>query len=170
MPRTLQLSILDCVGVSKPCTASWEGMKGTDRVRHCAQCDLNVYNLAAMSVEEAENLIRAREGRLCGRIFRRADGTFLTADCPVGLARFRQRAASFILRGAAAVVTVLTATFLSRARATDADLESMEPFATLCRWVRPTPPVTSGPMLMGEICVNPVPVPPSPRTDSPSAP
>lgn len=59
-------------------------MVGDDRVRHCAECKLNVYNLSAMTRREAEELIASREGRLCVRFFRRPDGTILTRDCPVG--------------------------------------------------------------------------------------
>lgn len=59
-------------------------MQGDDRVRHCAQCNLDVYNFAAMSDLEVERLIANHEGRLCARMFRRSDGTVLTQNCPVG--------------------------------------------------------------------------------------
>jgi hypothetical protein len=35
-----------------------------------------------MTAAEAAALIAGREGRLCARLFRRADGTVITADCP----------------------------------------------------------------------------------------
>ena len=70
--------------VASPCSADWEQMVGDDRVRYCSQCRLNVYNFAAMTESEARQLIATHEGRLCGRIYRRADGTMLTQDCPVG--------------------------------------------------------------------------------------
>ncbi len=35
--------------------------------------------------------MREREGELCVRFYRRADGTMLTADCPRGLAAVRLR-------------------------------------------------------------------------------
>jgi len=60
-------------------------MPGTDRIRHCAQCGKNVYNLSAMSRREAQALLRETEGRLCARMYRRADGTILTENCPAGL-------------------------------------------------------------------------------------
>jgi hypothetical protein len=56
-------------------------MAGNDRVRHCAQCNLNVYNFSAMTSAEAEELISNHQGRLCGRLYQRRDGTFLTSDC-----------------------------------------------------------------------------------------
>lgn len=73
------------VRVASPCRADWTQMSGDARVRHCAECKLNVYNLSEMSRREAEELIASHEGRLCVRFYRRADGTVLTRDCPVGL-------------------------------------------------------------------------------------
>jgi hypothetical protein len=71
--------------IAKPCPASWDGMRGDDRVRHCELCKLNVYNIAALTTDEAIGLIERSEGRACIRLFKRADGTVLTADCPVGV-------------------------------------------------------------------------------------
>jgi len=73
------------IKVASPCSASWEEMKGNDRQRFCGQCELNVYNLSAMTITEAESLILNTEGRLCARFYRRPDGTVITKDCPVGL-------------------------------------------------------------------------------------
>jgi hypothetical protein len=66
-------------------------MYGNDRVRFCGQCNLNVYNLSAITREEAEDLIRRTEGRLCVRFYRRADGTILTKNCPLGLKAIKDR-------------------------------------------------------------------------------
>jgi len=71
--------------IAAPCPADWDGMIGGDRVRFCSQCQLNVYNLSAMSKYEAESLIARTEGRLCVRFYRRKDGSILTDNCPVGL-------------------------------------------------------------------------------------
>ena len=83
--------VLDGLRVASPCEVPWDSMKGDDRVRHCGACRLNVYNLSAMPRGEAEALVRGAEGRLCVRFFRRADGTVLTQDCPVGLEKVRRR-------------------------------------------------------------------------------
>jgi hypothetical protein len=72
------------VRVASPCPANWDEMVGDDRKRFCGQCKLNVYNLSGMGRDEAENLLLNAEGRLCVRFYRRADGTVLTQDCPVG--------------------------------------------------------------------------------------
>lgn len=46
-----------------------------------------------MTRDEAEAVIREKEGRLCGRVYRRRDSRVLTADCPVGVGRRRSRLA-----------------------------------------------------------------------------
>src|SRR5207302_9939570 len=79
------------VSVVAPCPADWDNMIGGDRVRFCRQCQLNVYNLSAMSRYEAESLIARTEGRLCVRFFRRKDGSILTDNCPVGLRALKRR-------------------------------------------------------------------------------
>lgn len=66
-------------------------MTGNSQVRHCAQCDRDVYNFTEMTTAQIERVIAAaNRGRVCGRLYERADGTILTRDCPVG-ARARIR-------------------------------------------------------------------------------
>ncbi len=91
-PRASLSLMLPEIHIASPCTADWERMTGNNRVRHCAQCNLNVYNFAAMTSREIERLVAASKGkRLCGRLYRRVDGTILTRDCPVGVkARIRR--------------------------------------------------------------------------------
>ena len=107
---------LEGLRIASPCTVSWDSMAGDDRVRHCGQCRLNVYNLSAMSRGEAEAMVAGREGRLCVRFFRRADGTVLTRDCPVGLAAVRRRLAR-LGSAVAAVFGMLLAAGCGRAPA-----------------------------------------------------
>src|SRR5580765_7666474 len=95
-----QLGILR---IAVPCQASWEGMAGDERVRHCTLCSLNVYNFAEMTRDEVRELLVRTEGRVCARLYRRADGTVLTRDCPTGLRAMRQRAS----RVAAALIAAL---------------------------------------------------------------
>jgi hypothetical protein len=84
-------SPLDHVEVAAPCSADWNEMAGTEVKRFCGQCEKNVYNLSGMTKEEAEALIINTEGRLCVRFYRRADGTILTNNCPVGLRALKRR-------------------------------------------------------------------------------
>lgn len=88
MPKTL--SLLQRAEIASPCPAKWDEMEGDDRKRFCHQCSKHVYNFASMTDAEAERLLRENEGKVCGRIYRRDDGTILTADCPVGFANLRR--------------------------------------------------------------------------------
>ncbi|CAN5365222.1 hypothetical protein BH20ACI2_BH20ACI2_08410 [soil metagenome] len=101
-------SPLDNIRIASPCSADWEGMFGSDRKRFCGDCKLNVYNLSNMSRQEAENLILSSEGRLCVRFFRRADGTILTMNCPVGWAAVKQRASRMATAAFSMIAGVLT--------------------------------------------------------------
>ncbi|HWF92156.1 MAG TPA: carboxypeptidase-like regulatory domain-containing protein [Terriglobales bacterium] len=96
------------VRIASPCTADWNKMQGDDRVRHCAQCNLDVYNFAAMSDLDVEQLIANRQGRLCARIYRRADGTVLTQNCPVG---FRAQVRKISRIAGAALSAAMSVTF-----------------------------------------------------------
>src|SRR5882724_9659086 len=64
--------------VASPCSADWNEMKGDHRVRHCEQCNLNVYNFGTLSATEIDSLVANREGRLCARLYQRPDGMTLT--------------------------------------------------------------------------------------------
>lgn len=78
--------------IAKPCSASWGEMSGDEQRRFCGACKKNVYNVAGMTEREVGDLISQSEVMPCLRLTRRADGTVLTRDCPVGVKRFRQRA------------------------------------------------------------------------------
>lgn len=86
---------LNNLRIATPCPVGWANMAGDDRKRFCASCRLNVYNFSEMTAGEVESLVRSSEGRVCARMFRRADGTIITRDCPVGLAAYRKRVSRF---------------------------------------------------------------------------
>lgn len=102
---TKQADSLDGLRIATPCPVSWEQMKGNEQVRFCQQCKLNVYNLSGMTRRQAEGLVRQTEGRLCARFYRRADGTIITRDCPVGLRALRRRTARIVGAAAAALMS-----------------------------------------------------------------
>lgn len=108
-------SLLDRTYVATPCTADWERMEGDERKRFCGQCNLHVYNVSAMSRGEAEALVARTEGRLCMRLYRRADGTVLTRDCPVGLRAVRRRVSRAAGAAFAAVLSFLSVPLAARA-------------------------------------------------------
>ncbi len=78
-------------------------MHGDDRTRFCEQCHLHVYNISELTRRQVEALITETEGRFCARLYRRADGTVLTKDCPVGLRAIRRR----VSRMTGAAITAL---------------------------------------------------------------
>ncbi len=82
---------LNQLQIASPCDVPWESMTGDHRTRHCDQCEKKVYNLANLTREEAMALFSNPDEMPCIQLWRRADGTVLTADCPVGLRRLRSR-------------------------------------------------------------------------------
>jgi len=99
---------LNNIKIASPCSADWNEMMGNERRRFCPECKLNVYNLSGMSQREAENLLLNSEGRLCVRFYKRADGTILTKDCPVGWQAIRQRVSKLAKAFASLVFAALS--------------------------------------------------------------
>lgn len=143
-------SPLDHVRVAAPCSADWDAMVGTERARFCGQCRLNVYNLSGMTRREAEQLIAASEGRLCVRFYRRADGTILTENCPVGLRALKRRLSRTASAAASTILSFLAGLGLYTA------LDEKEPVRTMgvvaTAPVRADPPVST---FMGTYAVEP---------------
>lgn len=127
-------------------------MSGDDKVRFCGLCNLNVYNISAMSGAEAERLIAGTEGRLCAKLYRRPDGTIITADCP---ARWRalKRRASFV---AGATLTALLslfggATAQQQAASKEKAVEECRNQVTIKRAATETLPEDKRAMLSGKV-------------------
>src|SRR5712692_11102997 len=105
---------LNRIRIASPCSASWEQMEGDDRVRTCDHCQFRVFNLSRMTRQEAEEIIANAEGGLCVRLYQRADGTIITADCPLDVVAFRRGVFRVIAYGAG-VVALSTERNLGRA-------------------------------------------------------
>jgi hypothetical protein len=101
-----ELLELGRISIASPCQEDWSKMTGDDRARACARCKLTVYDLSTLTALEARALILSKQGEVCVRFFKRADGTVLTRDCPVGVSTTRRRGA---LAGAALAVSALGA-------------------------------------------------------------
>ena len=160
------LEILDSIHIAAPCPAEWGQMNGDERARFCGQCQKHVYNLSAMSAVDAVALIREKEGQLCGRLFRRADGTVITSDCPVGLRAIARRTRRVVAACLSAVVVGLMLLVLPGALARGSNGPRSAVFREVTLWVddvlvwmgvrtRPLPRV-------GEICIAAPIVPPVP--------
>ncbi len=96
---------LDTIRVNRPCASDWEGMVGDDRMRFCAECDKQVYNLSSMTRREIESLVRNTGGKFCARVIRDTDGSVITASPNTGLHPGNLRASKI---ATAIVTTVLT--------------------------------------------------------------
>lgn len=149
------------LSIASPCTEKWETMQGDERSRHCATCELNVYNIKNLSENEVLALL-STGSRVCGRLFQRPDGTVLTRDCPVGLRKVRRQVvagltaaaalflAAFSLRGPAACPSTLPngGTPIDRAKSELAHAEDWlrhtRTFGPIVEWLDPEPMVTAG--------------------------
>lgn len=158
MQRSIALDVLNNVRIASPCPMRWEDMRGTGRVRHCEHCDLNVYNLSAMTPEDAADLVTRAEGRLCATFYRRADGTMIPSDCPVGLRARAARVAGACVRIAAGVAAMVTAAVV-HGNWRSVRVRDTEPYASLMSLVRgpqAAPMPSPGMMqIMGEVRVAP---------------
>lgn len=159
--------------VASPCSARWSDMDGDDRARFCAQCQKHVYNLSSLPAADAIALIRAKEGKLCARFYQRADGTILSADCPIGAAQVWTRVRRLVAAAAALLLFGIAAPLIAKSSARD---ERPKPRARVYRawddalvsiktWLGYPPPRG---MVMGEICV--APSPPQPPVNTPPPP
>src|SRR5215471_4735836 len=73
---------LDRIYIASACRANWETMSGSDQVRHCAECNRQVYDLSKMTRSQAERLVIVKEGSFCARISRSPDGAVITLEEP----------------------------------------------------------------------------------------
>ena len=153
---------LNNLKVASPCSQDWNAMLGDNRKRYCGECKLNVYNLSGMTRAEAENLIMNAEGRLCVRFYKRADGSVLTEDCPVGWAKVKNRAKAYVTALASLIFTFFGALGLVSAfkKSNEAVMGDMIPVSTATPKATPknTP---QPPVVMGNIAVPA----PKPETD-----
>ena len=122
---------LDNINIASPCAADWDAMIGNERRRHCGDCKLNVYNLSEMTKREAENFLVQAEGRVCVRYFKRADGTVLTKDCPIGWKAIKRRVSKSATAFASLVFTALSgiglASYLTKAENDNHTMGKMTP-------------------------------------------
>lgn len=94
--------------VAAPCSIAWEAMTGDDRSRVCGQCDRRVYNIGEMTRAEIQGLVSGQMERVCVRLFRRADGTVMTQDCPSGVRLIRRRLSRYAAAVFSSVLAAVT--------------------------------------------------------------
>ena len=148
-------SPLSNLKVASPCSQDWNAMVGDSRKRYCGECKLNVYNLSGMSQTEAENLVLSAEGRLCVRFYKRADGSVLTADCPVGWAKVKQRTRAYVTALASLIFTFFGALGMVAAfkKSNNAVVGKMVPYSSPTPKQSPKATPEETPFVMGDIAV-----------------
>jgi hypothetical protein len=104
--------------VASPCSMGWENMAGDERKRFCASCELHVYNISEMTRTEVRALVGRSPGGICGRIYRRFDGTVITRDCPTGVRALRKRAARFAGAALSAMLGLFSASMAQTTQTT----------------------------------------------------
>lgn len=164
------LPLLQRIQIASPCSARWEDMKGDDRKRHCERCSLDVHNIAGLSEQEAESLLRSAlnddgtsKRRLCAAIFRRSDGTILTADCPVGLAAVRAKTRRAVARAAAAIGLTTLVAWVAARETNRYAFAHTQPLTAVANYLRGGPVMPPAPtrMVLGDVYVPPAqPAPP----------
>jgi hypothetical protein len=151
---------LELLDIKSPCRVPWSSMQGDDRVRACAKCEKNVYDLSALTRAEAEALLARAEGTLCLRFYRRADGTVVTSDCSrhsIGWRMTQAAAAMLFLAGGMFGFVRLHAATLDASTPAPTPV-TKSPGTALQEWVdeswkaAPTPQVN---MIQGGITANP---------------
>jgi hypothetical protein len=98
-PKKQKTDFLNSIYIASPCEIQWKDMDGDDQVRFCESCKKNVFNIAAMSTDDAVKLLTDKnKERPCIKLYKRADGTLITDDCPVGLRKVRERCVKIAVR------------------------------------------------------------------------
>lgn len=136
--------------VRTPCPMDWELMDGDEQRRFCSRCQKHVYNFSSMTRNEIGRLIGQADAGVCGRMYRRPDGTVVTAECPPLERSPRGRGKQFSLAALMTLLTSSAAVFASVpwvARAIEPWLE---------RWREPPAPTfPADGFLVGDIMLEP---------------
>src|SRR5678815_1922485 len=61
------MSTFDPPQIKSPCTADWDSMIGTAKVRFCQHCQLNVHEISQFNEKQFNRLLRKSGDRLCIR-------------------------------------------------------------------------------------------------------
>jgi len=80
---------IECKKQAMLCSFKWDDADTKERFRYCSLCKTAVYNFNGLELPEAEELIYQRENKRNATLFKRADGKFMTVNCPVEIKRKR---------------------------------------------------------------------------------
>jgi hypothetical protein len=102
-------NLLNNVTVHSPCAADWNSMIGTDQVRFCEHCSLDVHNLSRLTRNQAERLVARSNGRLCIRYHHDPAGRPLTLPVGQKLHRISRRVSRIAAGAFTAALSVTSA-------------------------------------------------------------
>jgi hypothetical protein len=103
------LKLIDKYRQTTPCSSRWDDMNGKGLFKVCHKCRLHVYDFSKTDRLDAEKLVLQREGKENPSFYRRKDGKFLTADCPVAVAQRR----NLVIASAAAALIIIAVVTLA---------------------------------------------------------
>lgn len=125
--------LVQSLKIAAPCNVGWNSMQGDERIRHCAQCNKNVYNISTMTEAEANEFLFLTEQAPCVTFYRRGDGTVLLENCPVGLRKLRnqyRKLVAAIATGLSLIQGILVAATAADSGSSNLDLELGKPTMT----------------------------------------
>jgi hypothetical protein len=128
------------LSIPKPCTQQWSEMPGSSISRHCASCNTQVHNLAALTPRQIERLVFESDGQVCGRMIQGLDGEIVF------------RSGMFPTTGATLVMAASLAILPAAANAQQDDPVKAETQQT--DQIKPTPCVVDPTALSGVVTDN----------------
>ena len=134
----IEIHPVDSKKLAQTCLWRWDD-ESTDRFRYCPKCQTQAYNFDGLELSEAEALIFTRENKRNQTLYKRADGKFMTQDCPVQVKR-KKRVVLLSIVGATVFLVFLTMVILTppgslspKSGDATADLTEPEQSATVIR-------------------------------------
>ncbi|CAN5584012.1 hypothetical protein BH11CYA1_BH11CYA1_24620 [soil metagenome] len=97
---------IECKKTATPCSFVWDDPETKQRFRYCDLCKTPVYNFTGLEQPEADELIFQRENRRNATLYKRADGKYMTVNCPVEVKRKRDMICMAVGGVALAVATI----------------------------------------------------------------
>ncbi|MBS1956986.1 MAG: hypothetical protein JST89_22545 [Cyanobacteria bacterium SZAS-4] len=128
---------VDSKKMATPCSFTWAERSG-DRVRACSKCHTQVYDFTGMELDEAEALIFKQESIKKATLFKRADGKFMTKNCPLQARRKRNLLLLFVV-GALVVLSAVAVLFMMPPQQEPFDSKIVESSPSISKSKRTTP-------------------------------